>query len=144
MSPEKSKILTERYPKIFSLPEGSAEPFSYFGFECGDGWFDLIDLLCKRIQHHIDWAIKDLPEEKKEGFQVVATQIKEKFGTLRFYHSGGDDHTDGMISMAESMSGKICEICGDKATVQTKGWIRNICQPCQVRGKFKDQGFELK
>lgn len=142
MSPEKSKILTDKYPKIFPPPteEGGESLDYYFGFECGDGWFDLIDLLCKNIQHQIDWT----PEDKKEGRQVVAAQIKEKFGTLRFYCDGGDEYIRGIVQMAESMSSKICEICGDKATVKTKGWIRNICQPCCIRSNFKAQGFELK
>lgn len=145
MSPEKSKILTDKYPKIFPLPkeEGGESLDYYFGFECGDGWFDLIDLLCKNIQHHVEWAIST-PEDKREDLQVVAVQIKEKFSTLRFYYDGGDEYLRGMIQMAEAMSGKICENCGDKATVKTKGWIRNLCQPCHIRGNFKAQGFELK
>jgi hypothetical protein len=144
MSPEKTKILQERYPKIFGLKENSNEPYRLYGLECDDGWFDLIDTLCKNIQHHIDWKIKDLSEDEKEGFQVVATQIKEKFGSLRYYHNGGDDYIEGMISMAESMSSKICETCGEKATVQTKGWIKNICHACHIKRNFKEKGFELK
>jgi hypothetical protein len=144
MSPEKSKILTDKYPKIFPPPkEDGSDPPYYFGFDCGDGWFDLIDLLCNNIQHHIEWAIST-PEDKREDIQVVAVQIKEKFSTLRFYYDGGDEYLRGMIQMAEAMSGKICENCGDKATVRTKGWIRNLCQPCHIRGNFKAQGFELK
>lgn len=146
MSPENSKILTDKYPKIFPPPppEENREPFYYFGFECGDGWFDLIELLCRNIQHHIDWGVENLPEDKKEEFQVTAAQVKEKFGSLRWYYNGGDEHIRGMVQMAESMSNKICENCGDKATVKTKGWIRNLCQPCCIRGNFKAQGFELK
>lgn len=144
MSPEKTKILQEKYPKIFGLGEDSNEPYGLYGLECGDGWFDLIDTLCRNIQHHVDWKIKNLSEEEKEGFQVVATQIKEKFGSLRYYYNGGDDYIQGMIHMAEAMSSKICENCGEKATVRTKGWIKNICNSCSVKGHLKEHGFELK
>lgn len=54
------------------------------GFECDDGWFDIIDVLCERIQFLIDH--NDRP-------QVVAQQVKEKFGTLRFCGFGGGDDT---------------------------------------------------
>ena len=145
MSPEKTKILQEKYPKIFGLGEDSNEPYGLYGLECGDGWFDLIDTLCRNIQHHVDWKSKNLPEGEREDFQVVATQIKEKFGSLRYYYNGGDDYIQGMIHMAEAMSGKICENCGEKATVRTKGWIKNICNACHVKSKLKeDHGFELK
>ena len=150
MSPEKTKILNERYPKIFAREggEGSSllrEPFYLFGFECDDGWFDLIDILCKSIQHHVDWKIKSKnSNEEKESIQVVVSQVKEKFGTLRFYYSGGDEYISGLVSMAESMSGKICETSGEKATIQTKGWIKNICHSCHIKRFFKEKDFDLK
>jgi hypothetical protein len=143
MSPEKAKALQDKYPKIFGTSDPS-EPYTTYGIECGDGWYDLLDVLCRNIQHHVNWKIERIPEEEREGFQVVATQIKQKFSTLRFYYNGGDDYTSGLIQMAESMSGMICEDCGDKATVKTKGWITNICNSCHIKGKFKSQGFELK
>lgn len=60
--------------------------------------------------------------------QVVASQVKEKFGTLRFYHSGGDDAIAGMIRMAEEMSGTTCEECGKPGTTTQGGWIRTLCK----------------
>lgn len=144
MSPEKTKILQERYPKIFGLKENSNEPYGLYGLECGDGWFDLIDTLCKNIQHHVNWKIERIPEEEREGFQVVATQIKQKFSALRFYYNGGDDYIAGLIQMAESISGTVCEVCGEKATIRTKGWMTNLCNSCHIKGNFKEQGFEIK
>jgi DNA-directed RNA polymerase subunit RPC12/RpoP len=143
MSPEKTKALQDKYPKIFGTSDPS-EPYTTYGIECGDGWYDLLDVLCRNIQHHVDWKIERIPEEEREGFQVVATQIKQKFSTLRFYYNGGDDYTSGLIQMAESMSGKICEDCGDKATVKTKGWITNICNSCHIKRFFKEKDFDLK
>jgi hypothetical protein len=98
-----------------------------WGFECGDGWFDLLNQLMGNIQHHIDWkekqrnwAIewnKENPNEPREipklVSQVTLDQVKEKFGTLRFYYTGGDDRIDGMVTLAEGMSGVICEGCGN-------------------------------
>lgn len=59
--------------------------------------------------------------------QVVITQIKEKFGSLRFYYQGGDDEISGMVRMAESMSGVTCEECGAPGHQRGGGWIVTLC-----------------
>ena len=144
MSPEKEKILQDKYPKIFGTSD-PLEPYTVYGIECGDGWYDLLDVLCRNIQSHLDYKIKSLKtDEEREALQLIATQVKQKYSTLRFYYSGGDDYTAGLIHMAEAMSGMICETCGDKATVKTGGWVTNLCNSCHIKGKFKAQGFELK
>lgn len=114
MTPEKTKKLNDNFPLIF--PEN-------FYFECGDGWYDIIYTLCRDIQNHIDYNAKDK--------QVIVTQVKEKFGTLRFYANGGDLFTDGLISMAESISEHTCEACGNKGTIYRGGWYRTHCDPCE-------------
>jgi hypothetical protein len=60
--------------------------------------------------------------------QLEATQVKEKFGTLRFYSMGGDEYCFGAISMAEYMSGITCEICGDKGRIVGGGWVKCRCE----------------
>ena len=57
------------------------------------------------------------------------TQIKEKFGGLRFYCEGADDNIYGMIDMAEGMSVRICEVCGKpgKMTKSNTNWIHVAC-----------------
>lgn len=68
--------------------------------------------------------------------QVVAEQVKEKFGTLRFYYSGGDDAVAGMVRMAESMSSVMCESCGVPAeTGNHNGWIGTLCTSCTKERK---------
>jgi hypothetical protein len=72
-----------------------------------------------------------MAEEDKEALQVVAVQVKSKFGGLRFYANGGDDTTDGMIRMAEGISYRICEYCSSKAQQQSVGgWIHTACPAC--------------
>ena len=143
MSPEKTKSLSELYPKIFRMDDSmKSEPFYHYHFECGDGWYDLISMLCLRIQSRIDHKSKDMNKEDAEDFQVVAQQVKEKFGGLRFYHSGGDEYIQGIVSFAEAMSYITCEVCGDKATVRTTGWIRNICQRCDDSEKERTKAVD--
>lgn len=132
MKEDLDKALCEKYPKIFKNRDGSVmETCMAWGFECGDGWFDIIDILCHEIQNHVDWKSKDLSEEDRESLQVVAEQVKEKFGTLRFYFSGGDETTEGMISMAESMSHRLCEDCGCPGEQTKTRWIRTLCEKCK-------------
>ena len=128
MKQELDTLLCERYPKLMvnrNLP--MQETCMCWGFECGDGWFNILDQLMGNIQHHIDW------KNKKEEVvaQVTLDQVKEKFGTLRFYYTGGDDVIDGMVRMAESMSGVTCEECSAPAKTHGPGWIRTICEPCE-------------
>ena len=60
--------------------------------------------------------------------QVVAVQVKEKFGTLRFYYSGGNEYVSGLVAMAESMSGVTCEMCGTPGRLQGRGWVKTLCE----------------
>ena len=139
MSPENDKKLCEKYPKIFAQRGGSMlETCMFWGLAVGDGWYDLIDSLCLCLQHHADNApLGTKPETYgwSEDAQAVAAQVKEKFGSLRFYTDGGDAVTYGMIQLAEVLSARICEDCGNKATVRTKGYIRNLCGDCVDKQK---------
>ena len=130
MRQELDRLLCEKYPKMMvnrNLP--MTETCMCWGFDCGDGWYNILDQLMGNIQHHIDW--KNRKEEVVA--QVTLDQVKEKFGTLRFYYSGGDDAIDGMVRMAESMSGVTCEECSAPAQTHGPGWIRTICEPCETK-----------
>jgi len=162
MTPELEQHIREKYPLIFSRRcEMSID----------DGWFDIIDMLCANIQNRIDnsadqrkWAIEwndrvndpDYDWSDKASFikreerevpelveQVVATQIKEKFGTLRFYYSGGDEYIRGLESMAASMSGVICEQCGSPGTSRStkkQRWVRVLCDKhAEEQGYIQDE-----
>lgn len=70
----------------------------------------------------------------------VASQVKEKFGGLRFYVDGGTKKHYAYISFAEAMSYKICEECGATRNVhQTTGWVRTICVPCAEKNNLMDR-----
>jgi hypothetical protein len=148
MRQELDALLCEKYPKMMvNRNKNMQETCMCWGFACGDGWFDLLDQLMGNIQHHIDWKEKQLnwaiewnkenPNEPRElpdlVPQVTLDQVKEKFGTLRFYYTGGDDRIDGMVTLAESMSGVICEGCGNPGKRRGGGWIHTYCEPCETK-----------
>jgi hypothetical protein len=95
----------------------------YFGFECGDGWYNILDALMGSIKQY---------QEYKKIETIKINQIKEKFGTLSFYYSGGDDYIHGLVSMASSMSAITCEDCGttDGVGVTERRWIHICCKDC--------------
>lgn len=136
MKSELDTYLVEKYPKIFVDRYGDKlKTAMCWGFEHEDGWFWIIDNLCESIQSYIDNNNEYADEDKKIS-QVIATQVKEKYGTLRFYYSGGDNYIDGMVSFAENLSANTCEFCGSMKNVgKTKGWVSTICKDCYNNSK---------
>jgi len=130
MKKENDEYLCKVYPKMMvNRDKDMKETCMCWGFECGDGWFQLLNQLMGNIQSYIDWQNR----EKEVVRQVTLDQVKEKFGTLRFYYTGGDDYIRGLVAMAESMSGVICEECGKPATTNWPtlpqgGWVRTMCK----------------
>jgi hypothetical protein len=127
MHSDLEKLLYTRYPEIFADKDAPLTD-SLMGFGCshGDGWYFIIDNLCRCIQNHVEWKRKTNPD-----FYVKAVQVKEKFGTLRFYIEGGDEEVYGMIKMAEAMSRNTCEITGDIGSGTTPPMWATRSPECQ-------------
>jgi len=132
------KKLCEAYPKIFVNRNASVQTTAMcWGFQHGDGWYNIINNLCRCIQHHIDTTneLRELLlDENPYNIQipdfvqqVVAEQVKEKFGNLRFYYTGGDEFIRGLVNMAEMMTGVTCEDCGAPGHTKGANWLRTVC-----------------
>ena len=51
MSPEKTEYLIKKYPNLYSgYQEPPNQNLMCFGFECGDGWFNIIDDLSAKLE----------------------------------------------------------------------------------------------
>lgn len=175
MKKELDSKLCETYPYMFRERHMSmTQTCMCWGFECGDGWYNIISALCSGIENHVNWkrkqraqelqfnrALRRAIEAKDVGLmlkpkykdqkwhieqcqcafdkrefkeltpkveRVVVEQVKEKFGTLRFYYRGGDDVVFGMVYMAESMSALTCEKCGEPGKSSSDGgWVTTLC-----------------
>jgi len=129
MRQELDEKLCADYPKIFAERHGKPQNTAMcFGFECGDGWYWLIDQLCNLIQGRID------NNPHLNIHQPIAVQVKEKWAGLRFYTNSHDEQTDGMIQLAEHMSYSICEECGSTKDIgTTNGWFKTICSQCFLK-----------
>jgi len=121
--------LFRKYPAIFKLVKNKKEPIGQWGIECGTGWFWLIDNLCHLIQRHIN------NNRHLKTSQMEVTQIKNKFGELRFYNTGNDKSIERYINIFSYLSRNICEQCGSTQDVaQNKhGWILTLCKDCRKK-----------
>jgi hypothetical protein len=91
---------------------------SNIGLWVGKGWHHIVFRLCEYIQ----WHVKNHPNAA-----IQIKQIKEKFGGLRFYYTGGDDVIRGMVMMAEGWAITTCEVCGEPGTRRSGGWLKVLC-----------------
>jgi len=126
MNEDNTKYLNEKYPTFFNLSGDPLETLMCFGFSVGDGWFDIIDDLCQTIQTYLEIEKPEwLNPDNEYKFEVV--QVKEKFGTLRFYPTFGDDFIFAVELLYEQCSGTICEMCGEPGSIRRGGWIQTLC-----------------
>lgn len=123
MNTENTQKLFNDFPTFFKPERPVTEALMAFGFEVGDGWFDLIYKLCEDIA----------AANPNDDFEVF--QVKEKFGGLRFYLCGGaSDEIHKLIEEAEQRSYHICESCGAEVPdgpSRDGGWISTKCEQCK-------------
>ena len=133
MSPELTTELFNKYSIIFEGKNKSIrESLLPFGLECDDGWYVLLDTLCSRL------AVLEP--------QPTVIQVKEKYGTLRFYISGTDEAFD-LVDKAEAESATICETCGKEGKLCTTtgnayGWFKTLCVEHAKEFDYKVLGTE--
>jgi len=152
------EFLSEASRKVMGLSV-NGEPLMLamqWGFECGDGWFDLIHRLSVDIAEHA----------QTYGLHPYASQVKEKFGSLRFHmqfrekvatviqECGIDPQTGrwangeveylpgvkeirALLRHAEEASASICEGCGAPGSLITDGWHHVHCAQCEAEYRRK-------
>jgi hypothetical protein len=143
----------EKYPLLFRNKD-EMEPINLFGIECRQGWKSLLNnafaLLYNKYKYSLDtylyWkekepkdsATQEKLEESKQRLQEVeaqlpvVAQIKEKFGTLRFYCDNVNDYARGVIDMTEALSAEICEVCGGRGKHVGGRWVQTLCENCNT------------
>jgi hypothetical protein len=101
MREELDLALCARWPTIFADRHGDpSETGMCWGFQCGDEWFQLIDLTCTALMR----------EAKVYGAPMpVATQVKERLGSLRFRLKETSEGQRAMLSFAADFSALACE-----------------------------------
>ena len=167
MRKELDEALCAKYPMIFKDRNANMR----WGLECGDGWYNIIDVLCglltsdyrqaqSRYEYLIETGVgnvlygtKTVTQEAIDEAKVrmdeeaakvpVASQVKEKFGGLRFYVQAATDNHYQYISFAESMSYRTCESCGNPGKTYTDGWHTTLCDiHAAMAGKEEEYEYE--
>lgn len=192
MNPKLEAQLVSKYPILYSQRDLSMqETCMCWGFECGDGWFKLIDELSAGLEDVNRRILRRKDRDRKMALAlfmtavysfgfcltyfinlmvtgtenhpilagamsllglvsllfvlrlrrrhhvlVEATQVKEKFGTLRFYlivPMEHEDEVDAMVTKAEDESGITCEDCGARGKTRGKSWISTLCDSCNSK-----------
>lgn len=79
------------------------------------------------------------------GWSGDLLQVKEKFGGLRFYITGGQpDAVNKLVSDAEDASYRTCQDCGNPGKTHGGSWIRTVCDKCCETYERQDCEEELK
>jgi len=132
MTKPTSEEIFQSCPILFRGKEkGPQQTLMFWGFECGEGWFDIIFELSKKIE-----AIAQ--EQKKNGVQLdnlpKASQVKEKFGVLRFYVHNTSNEIEKLIEEASAKSASTCELCCQNAKLKRNqvGWFNTLCNQCDT------------
>ena len=127
MKKELDEKLVKDFPKLFKdRYESEYKTAMCWGFECGDGWEPLIRRCAEKLE-----KLNDSMENSED--YIVASQVKEKFGTLRFYTESYpldlSIQYNEAINTAETESSVTCEKCGNPGeTLYLYGWFRTVCK----------------
>ena len=173
MKKELDEALCAKYPLIFKDRHADMRITAMcWGLDCGDGWYNIIDVLCGLLTsdyRHAETDYKSIKDKlgkprwefdkkivtqenideskakmEEEAAKVsVAVQVKEKFGGLRFYVNRATDKHWNFISFAESMSYRTCEECGAVGETYTDGWHRTLCDiHAAMEGRIEKYKYE--
>jgi len=140
-----AKQIVDIYPKMFTFcVRLNCEPDPYEtygkGMGVGIGWYPIIKKLVETI-HENDTRMN---LEKNADHITKVTDIKEKFGGLRFYVTATSEENWKAIGKAEEESYYTCEECGSREDVGrwNAGWILTKCKKCALeefeKGNWKD------
>jgi hypothetical protein len=189
MTDELEIELVKKYPKLFKHYKGDPrETCMAWGIECCDGWYKILDHLFGYLSNLMERKIpvdyikeyKEKHKERKDYYQtycsykvlppqIVLDQVKEKYGTLRVYHSTNmedipedvwanldlndfykkiekyNDKIDVAIDYAEYQSGITCEVTGKDGKLYTKGWHKVLCdEEAIATGRDPKDGEKIK
>jgi hypothetical protein len=141
---ENTEKLFADFPRLFKGKDlGMQANLMCFGFEFGDGWFDLIYQLCADLEEEYQKLSPEAIAEAGDDSYIVF-QAKEKFGGLRFYMDSGTEEMYNLASAAEEKSFTICEYCGKEGKPRRGGWIKTLCDQHHDEQEAKRQEYKMK
>ena len=131
----------DRFPILF---QDSKKPMSEtcmcWGIECPIGWFHILEQLCTVLEFY------NMEFTKNHGIAIIADQVKEKFGTLRFYYTIREVDKDGVEKVPETTDDSristeenkrriymdYLELLADNIISEADGMTEKTCADCGV------------
>jgi hypothetical protein len=115
--------IIKTWPQVYgSVYPPSTTSFLAEGFQCGPGWYPLIERLSADIAAILD-------EMPLAAFRVL--QVKQKFGGLRFRVTGSNERILNRIATARVEAAHTCERCGRPSRIRSVDmWLTTICDSC--------------
>lgn len=125
MSPENTLKLLAAYPLLY-------RELREWGFECGDGWFDLV----WQVSAEIEAAASQGDISKTAEAWPKVGVLKQKFGALRVqFHGRVSDAIQVVVAKAYEQSMTTCELCGAPAQCDSERelarWVEALCDTCR-------------
>lgn len=124
---EKNKKLCEEFPFLIPTNRWTTkvpEDYDYTSTEIDDmpyGWFKAFGMNMLR-------ELKEALGNSLNKYRI--TQIKEKYGGLRWYDAGCTEEGFKVIHKYSRLSQITCIKCGKPATKISGGWISPYCDEC--------------
>lgn len=98
---------------------------------CPNGWKKLFLQMCEDIRKPLE----------KAGLlnEFYFTQVKEKYGELRAYHTAAPQEVFDIINKYSYISQFICIVCGQPGRMYDDGWISPYCKDCYIKKVTKSR-----
>lgn len=107
---------------------GLHENLMLFGFDCGEGWYEILEGLCLSIEAYSHGL---LDQGRSMDALPSAAQVKEKWGLLTVYVDNSDEYVQTLIQTASGRSCITCEICGKPGKIIIESYYRVRCTNCR-------------
>jgi hypothetical protein len=133
------KGFMERFPILFQDSKKSMqETCMCWGIECPIGWYHILEQLCTILEFY------NMEFTKNHRIAIVADQVKEKFGTLRFYYTVREVSEDGLAldwhddELPADLENKVriakdyLEMLADQIIAEADNMTENTCARCGI------------
>ena len=133
-----NKKLTERYP--FLIPRNCFSGKVMKGYDHSYTELDYLEpgwkkafgiLICEDIRNEL------IKHNYLYKYRIM--EIKEKYGSLRWYDNGAPGNVHDIIMKYEYISEHICQVCGkiNAPMLTGAGWYEVICEKCYENRRKK-------
>ncbi len=126
---ENLQAITEKYPRIFKDINSDVLVVS----EIPEGWINLVDNLCADLNN----LMEEMDPENTTN--LVVLQVKEKFGSLRFYYHIDTENNSlyqrlkEAIHRAEVNSQTVCQFTGQHGELcMHNRWLMVLCEDKRI------------